>query len=278
MNSYGCGRFDVAQCLEQIKKTPLRLLELPTAAYRRNSLIPEQMLDKSLGGSDGWKRSIPDLKALLAADGFQAESIDVFGKWEGEEAKQLIHGRIDFAASLGAPTIVLGAGHDTEEQRRQYLYRLIRDAADYAAPKGVRIALEVHGGIMGSSTEMLRTMQEVSRKNVGVNFDTANILIYHPKADGAKELAAVAKHVTHVHLKDIRRDKASGKWVLPRLGKGEVDFRKVFDILHGVGFYGPFAFELETDHGVTISNDIREYHEDLLASIEHVRSLGEFDL
>jgi sugar phosphate isomerase/epimerase len=131
---------------------------------------------------------------------------------------------------------------------------------------------------MGSAAEMLRTMQEVGRPNVGINFDTANILIYHGTADGAKELAAVAKHVIHVHLKDILRGKASGKWILPRLGKGEVDFRKVFDILHGVGFYGPFAFELETDHGATISNDIRDYHEDLLASIEHIRSLGEFDL
>jgi len=81
-----------------------------------------------------------------------------------------------------------------------------------------------------------------------------------------------------VHLKDIVRGKTSSEHVLPRLGQGEVDFRKVFDVLHGVGFYGPFSFEVETFHGATETNDIRDYQNDLLASIEYLRSLGEFTL
>jgi len=122
-------------------------------------------------------------------------------------------------------------------------------------------------------------MKEVDRANVGVNFDTANILFYNlgfSTEDGARELEALAEHVLHVHLKDIVRGKTRKEHVLPRLGKGEVDFRKVFDILHAADFFGPFSFEVETFHGATASGEITAYQDDLLASIEYIRSLGEF--
>lgn len=278
MNCYTWGKFNVAECIEHIKQTPIRMLELPAAQYRPGSLIPELMLDESVGGKTGWQYSISDFKVLLAADGFKAESVDVFGRWKGEKGKQIIRNRIDFAADVGAETVVLGVGQETDKERRQFFYALIREMADYAAPKGLRIALEVHGGIMANSAEMLRTMEEVGRGNVGINFDTANILHYNREGDGVAELEAAAKHVTHVHIKDIIRDNVTGKFSNPVVGAGEVDFREVFDILHAVDFYGPFSFEVETFNSATDTEDIRDYHEDLLMSIEHIRSLGEFHL
>jgi len=150
---------------------------------------------------------------------------------------------------------------------------------DYAAERNVKIALEIHGGVTANAAEALRTMREVDRASVGINFDTANILYYNESldpADAAAELEALADRVFHVHLKDIVRGKTKKGHVLLRLGLGEVDFRRVFDILHAAGFYGPFSFEVETFHRATASADIADYHEDLLASIEYVRSLGEF--
>ena len=85
-------------------------------------------------------------------------------------------------------------------------------------------------------------------------------------------------YISHVHLKDVIRGKTRDQHVLPRLGQGEVDFRRMLDILHAVDFYGPFSFEVETFHGATHSDDIRDYHADLLASIEYIKGLGEFDL
>ena len=78
-----------------------------------------------------------------------------------------------------------------------------------------------------------------------------------------------------MHLKDIVRGRTRAEHTLPRLGTGEVDFRRVFDILHEAGFFGPFSFEVETFHGATRSDDIRDYLKDLLASIEYIRWLGE---
>ena len=135
-----------------------------------------------------------------------------------------------------------------------------------------------HGGITANSAEALRTMKEVGHPNLGINFDTGNILYYNPAfgpQEAARELKALAKHVFHVHLKDIIRGRTRSEHTLPRLGTGEVDFRCVFDILHEAGFFGPFSFEVETFHGATKSDDIRDYLKDLLASIDYIRSLGE---
>lgn len=294
MNSYTYGKFDVAQCIQQIRQTPIRLLELPVGQSRANNVIPELMIEAPLGGA--WQYSFPDFKALLAKDGFQVDSVDVFGFTGHRESEGIIKRRIDFAQRFGAKIIVLGAHHRSlrhapgtkttaesaeEKAARAEVYSLLREVADYAKPKGVKIALEIHGGVTANAAESLRTLREVDRENLGINFDVANILIYNREMDpagGARELELLAKHVFHVHLKDVVRKPGEAKFVMPRLGRGEVDFRKVFDILHSAGFFGPFSFEVETFHGATVSDNIRDYHQDLLASIEYVRSLGEFDL
>jgi sugar phosphate isomerase/epimerase len=293
MNCYTWGRFDVAQCLEQLGKTPIRLVELPTEQCRPGCLVPELMLDAPLDGQ--WQYSLPDLKVLLARGGFRTDAVDVFGYTGYPGSDAFIKRRIDFAAALGANLIVLGCHHkalshigqtscreESEEAKaaRRYIYAMLRDLGDYGKAKGVRIALEIHAGVTATADEALRTMAEVNRDNVGINFDTANILFYNESLDSAgaaRDLRRLARHVFHVHLKDIRRGKTRNEHVLPRLGTGEVDFRQVFDILHGVNFYGPFSFEVETFHGDTESNDIASYHEDLVASIEYVCGLGEFE-
>lgn len=289
MNCYTWGRFDVAQCLEQIQRTPIRRVELPVEQSRPKCLIPELMVDAPLGGQ--WQYSFPDLKALLDQGGFQVDSVDVFGYTGYAGAERIIKRRVDFAHRLGAKILVLGCNHqalhhaapggETAEQKeaRAGIYSILRDVADHAAKLDVKIALEIHGGVTANATEALRTLGEVGRENLGINFDVANILIYNRELDpagGAKELERLARHVFHVHLKDVVREPGKAKFRMPRLGQGEVDFRRVFDILHGVGFYGPFSFEVETFHGATASNDIGDYHQDLLASIEYLKSLGEF--
>jgi sugar phosphate isomerase/epimerase len=293
LNSFTWGKFDLAQCLEQIKQTPIRQVELPVEQVRPKSLVPELMVDAPLGGQ--WQYSFPDLQALLARDGFRVESVDLFGFTGYPGIEHIIQRRIDFARRLGARTLVMGCHHkalshpegvagadaQAEKNARDFMYSMLRDAAEYGARKNVRVALEIHGGIMANATEALRTMKEVGHPNLGVNFDTANILYYNEAftaEDAARELESLARHVFHVHLKDIIRGKTKADHKLPRLGLGEVNFRRVFDILHAAGFFGPFSFEVETFHGATKSDDIRDYQNDLLASIDYIRSLGELGL
>lgn len=291
LNSYTWGRFDLAECLAQIKQTPVRRVEVPVEQTRPKSLIPELMVDAPLSGQ--WQYSLPDLRALLAADGFVVDSVDVFGFLGYPGGADIIKRRVDFAVALGCDMIVLGchredlpapaAGEtlpDNAETRaaRAFCYGLLREVGQYAATCGVRLALEVHGALMGSVAEALRTMQEVGLPNVGVNLDTANILFYNesqPASYGLEAAEALAPYITHVHLKDIIRGKQRAEHVLPRLGQGEVDFQGTFDVLHAAGFTGPFSLEVETFHRATQSDSIEDYHADIVASIEYLKSLGE---
>ena len=273
MNSYSCGSFDLAECLEQIAQTPIRCLELPVEQTRAGSLIPEIMVDEPLGGD--WRHSVADLKSFLADGGFTATSIAVFGAFTCAKARDMVRTRIDFAEQLGVRTIVFGSRQraDDEEDRRT-LYALLRDMADYALPKGITICLEIHGGVTANASAMRQTLAEVDRPNVGVNFDTANILFYNPECDPAAELAALAEHVRSVHVKDIVPGKTAREHVLPRLGQGVVDFPRVFETLNDAGFAGPFCLEVETFHGATVSDSIADYQKDVLVSIDYLRSIG----
>ncbi|MFQ6098349.1 MAG: hypothetical protein ACE5O2_11550, partial [Armatimonadota bacterium] len=91
MNCYTWGRFNVAQCLEQGAKTPIRNVELPAEQVRPGSLIPEIMLDEPLGGL--WQYSIPDLKELIANLGLRVESLDVFGFLMGARGAEIVKRR-----------------------------------------------------------------------------------------------------------------------------------------------------------------------------------------
>lgn len=87
-------------------------------------------------------------------------------------SETIIKRRIDFARRLGAETIVLGCHHkaladvagmswDEEsparKEARSFIYSMLREVADYAAERDVRIALEIHGGITANVAEALRT-------------------------------------------------------------------------------------------------------------------------
>jgi sugar phosphate isomerase/epimerase len=124
----------------------------------------------------------------------------------------------------------------------------------------------------------LATVRAIDRPNVGINFDTANLLYYNAECDPAAELEAMAAHVSHVHLKDILRGATLAEHRFPPFGQGEVDFPAVFDILHRAGFYGPFSFEVESYYYNEGTDDIQDCQEDLMVSMEHLRSIGQFTL
>ena len=255
LNSYSYGRFNVAECLEQIAKTPIRRVELPVEQMRPGSLIPELMVDAPLGGQ--WQHSLPDLKTLFADGGFVVDSLDVFGHIGYPGGEEMIKRRVDFARALDSKFIILGphnislshAGKTAkveQQKAREFVYALLRNVADYAADSGVKIALEIHHGIAENASDALRTLEAVDRKNVGINFDTANIYHYNMDLDrssAAAELERLADNVFHVHLKDIVRGETSEANVFPALGTGEVDLSDTFGILRAHGFHGPYSLE-----------------------------------
>ncbi len=109
---------------------------------------------------------------------------------------------IDHSAALGAPVIRIFAGKvpqgETEETARERCIDGINISLEYAAQKGVCLALENHGGITATPEQMLKIIAGVKPSPwFGVNFDGGNFRTDDPYRD----LAKIAPYAINAQIK-----------------------------------------------------------------------------
>ena len=154
--------------------------------------------------------------------------------------KTLAHTRkwIDNAALMGAPVIRIFAGQvpagDSEQTAIDRCAAGINESLEYAAQKGVLLALENHGGITATPAQMLKIIEQVKDSPwFGVNLDAGN---FHT-ADPYGDLAKIAPYAINVQLKTD----------LTPLGKREdTDLARVVKILADAGYRGYIVLEYES--------------------------------
>jgi sugar phosphate isomerase/epimerase len=143
---------------------------------------------------------------------------------------------IDLAVHLGAPTIRIFAGDlqkgTTEAQAREWCITAIQECCDYAAPRGVILALENHGGIVSTVDQLLSIVKAINSDWFGVNWDSGNFRSADPYGDLAKAApyAVVAQIKTEISPNGVRQ---------------EADLAKVVGILRSSGYRGFVALEYE---------------------------------
>lgn len=144
---------------------------------------------------------------------------------------------IDYAAILGAPAIRIFAGNipkdDTLEAARERCIEGINVSLEYAAKKGVILALENHGGITESADSMLKIIEGVRPSPwFGVNFDGGNFRTADPYAD----LAKIAPYAVNAQLKvDL----------YPNGQHEPADMGRMIKILKDAGYRGYIVLEYE---------------------------------
>lgn len=176
-------------------------------------------------------------------------------------------GVLDAMEELGIPIFFTSASGEDDHERAA---GLLRDLADKAAERGVVISLETHPPYCENADRMLAIMQAVDHPNLRVNFDSANIFYYNEGLDSADELERVVDYVASVHLKDTDGGFKSPQF--PVLGKGVVQFERIFATLESAGFEGPLTLELE---GPLMRDlDARGRHQAVLECMEYLRSIG----
>ena len=92
---------------------------------------------------------------------------------------------------------------------------------------------------------MLRTIQAIGEENVGINFDTANLMLYG-KANSTDAIETFGKYVRDTHIKDgfyPTDGMKLGKQV--PVGEGKADIRAIIRGLDKVGYQGSFTIERE---------------------------------
>jgi L-ribulose-5-phosphate 3-epimerase len=94
--------------------------------------------------------------------------------------------------------------------------------------------------------ELLQFINNVPAKNLGVNFDPANMLLYG-SGDPVEAIGILGKRIRHVHVKDaVKSDNPGTDWgeEVP-FGDGEVPHASFLAALRAVGYTGPLVIERE---------------------------------
>ena len=185
-----------------------------------------------------------------------------------------LRSRIDLASHIGVEIVNTGIGVTSDKQEIERFYREFDALLEYAEKRKVKIGLESHAGLTETAVTTLALCRKLSRPNVGLNYDAANVRFYtgnDPVADLESCEKELSGRIFHVHIKDHRGGK--GNWDFPSLGEGEVDFKKLAAVFRRIGYRGPFSLEIQF-HGPGTTDPTPELiDEGIAASYRFMRNL-----
>jgi sugar phosphate isomerase/epimerase len=152
----------------------------------------------------------------------------------------------DFAKLLGCKVVALHIGfvpHDQSLPLYKEIVAVARDVCDHCAKNGQALHLETG---QETADDLLAFLHAVERKNLFINFDPANMILYGT-GEPIAALKKVGKYVKSIHCKDGKWAKNPGKeWgqEVP-LGDGDVGMENYLRTLKEIGYDGPLTIERE---------------------------------
>jgi sugar phosphate isomerase/epimerase len=179
------------------------------------------------------------LKRTVYLHGLDIPAVAVHNNFCQPDAAQraeqvaLVKRWIDVAFKLGAPCLRVFAGPvpegHREEDAQAWAIASLKEGAAYAAPRGVLLALENHGGITATASQTLALLKAVDSPWVGLNLDTGNFL-----TDPYRQMEQAAPYAVSVHAK-AHIDHTD------RLE--DIDYARVISILSRAGYKGYLSIE-----------------------------------
>lgn len=156
-----------------------------------------------------------------------------------------IQANVELAVKLGIKLITFHAGflpHKENDPDFKKLLDRITKIADLFAGNNLTLGFETGQETAETLNLFLR---KLNRRNVGVNFDPANMILYD-KGDPVEALRVLASWLKQCHIKDATRTRAPGTWGEEVVvGTGEVNWRTFFRVLGELKFTGDLCIERE---------------------------------
>lgn len=175
----------------------------------------------------------------------------------------------DFAHRLGVKNVVTHMGFIPENPNDPQFAPFcvaVRQVAEHLKKNEQNLLFET-----GQETPvtMLRCFEKVGCENLGVNLDTANVILYG-KANPVDALDVFGKYVMNIHAKDgLYPTNGHDLGSEVRIGDGKVDFKALFKKLHELGYDSYVTIEREIE-GEKQTDDIRhakKYLGDIIAEV-----------
>jgi sugar phosphate isomerase/epimerase len=160
--------------------------------------------------------------AMCHADPAQrAAAVEEIKKW------------VDVTESLGASHLRVFGGPvpkgATDEQGIQWVVETMKPGCDYAAPKGITLGIESHGGITSKAVNILEILRRVDSPFAGCNLD-----ITHFPQDEYAQIEMCVPYATHTHIRD-HFDR----------GRQPIDLDRVWQMFSKAGYKGYMSAEYE---------------------------------
>ena len=175
----------------------------------------------------------------------------------------------DFAKKLGVKDIITHMGFIPENPYDPNFAPLcvaIRTVAEHLIGNEQNLLFET-----GQETPiaMLRCFETVGCPNLFINLDTANLILYG-KANPVDSLDMFGKYVRNLHAKDgVYPTNGHELGAETKLGEGKVDFVKLFEKLHELGYdsYVTIEREIEGEGQIRDILESKEYLENVIAQV-----------
>ncbi len=171
----------------------------------------------------------------------------------------------DFALKIGVQNIATHVGfipEDPNDENYTGTIAALRSLARHYKSRDQYFLFETG---QETPTTLIRAIEDIGTGNVGINFDTANLILYG-KANSLDAVEMYGKYVRDLHCKDglfPTNGRDLGKEVA--LGQGKANIEAVIRHLYSVGYNGPLTIERE------ISGD--EQIRDIIAARDLLRSI-----
>jgi sugar phosphate isomerase/epimerase len=145
-------------------------------------------------------------------------------------------------------------------QREEFLpfaIRICKQLCEIVEGTSIRYGIENHGSITNDPEFLQKLFDGVGSPHIGLTFDTANFYWYgHPLNELYKIFEKFASRAFHTHCKSIRypldkkNTRRSMGWEYNKYSspiyEGDIDFKKVVEILRKVNYQGDLCLENET--------------------------------
>ena len=227
--------YNADQAMEGISSAGFRYVDLATCPgfFEHINPRPEEM------SGDEYKRVLNKVTSY----GLELLAVAAHTRMGKPNAINNLKKIIDFASKANVEYMVTDTGKVNNIQDEEKFYSDIRLLADYAREKNIIICLEMHGTWCNTGAKGAKIIENISHKNIRLNYDTANVIFYgnvRPEED----INYALPYMAYLHLKDHGSGKQND-WNFPALGDGVVDFDNIFKKIES--YAGPIDVEIEFD-------------------------------
>lgn len=227
-----CMGYTLEEALGLVKASGFEYAELSSIVNMCEHVDPKLIDDEY----------VSNVKDLLDKAGVKCHAVSGHVDLTIEEQFQDFLKKIEFTGKIGAKIINTNSG---PLERIDIFHKNMVKIIETAERWNVIIGLESHGDIVNTAKDSMHIFKRYNHPLVRFNYDTGNTLFYcNGNIKVEEDIKYGLEYMEHIHLKDIHIEGNSVEY--RPIGAGDVNFKKVFEVIKSIGRPIPCGLEIPT--------------------------------